>query len=114
MVVHFVLLQPLLLFVVGLTFPFRLLLALGSRILNVEVPKDQIYSAKFKGIAVCFSLLKAALCGGYVNFGVFRLYGDSALDDALNTFIKLLMSIPQSDLLVNKRKHSSFIPVLRI
>ena len=78
----------------------KVLCSYGSRILSVEVPKDQIYSAKFKGIAVCFSLLKAALCGGYVNFGVFRLYGDSALDDALSTFIKLLMSIPQSDLLV--------------
>ncbi len=79
----------------------KVLCSYGSRILNVDVPKDQIYTAKFKGIAVCFSLLKAALCGGYVNFGVFRLYGDSALDDALSTFIKLLMSIPQSDLLVS-------------
>ena len=26
--------------------------------MNVEVPKEQIYSAKFKGISVCFSLLK--------------------------------------------------------
>ena len=79
----------------------KVLCSYGSRILNVDVPKDQIYTAKFKGIAVCFSLLKAALCGGYVSFGVFRLYGDSALDDALSTFIKLLMSIPQSDLLVS-------------
>lgn len=46
-------------------------------------------------------MLKAALCGSYVNFGVFRLYGDEALDNALNTFVKLLLSIPQSDLLVN-------------
>ena len=45
-------------------------------------------------------MLKSALCGGYVNFGVFHLYGDTALDDALNIFIKLLLSIPQSDLLV--------------
>jgi len=45
-------------------------------------------------------MLKAALCGNYVNFGVFRLYGDEALDNALNTFVKLLLSIPQSDLLV--------------
>lgn len=48
-------------------------------------------------------MLKAALCGSYVNFGVFRLYGDEALDNALNTFVKLLLSIPQSDLLVNIR-----------
>lgn len=32
--------------------------ATGGRILGVEVPKEQIYAAKFKGIAVCFSLLK--------------------------------------------------------
>ena len=72
----------------------------GSHILNVEVPKDQIYPMKLKGISICFSMLKAALCGNYVNFGVFRLYGDEALDNALNTFVKLLLSIPQSDLLV--------------
>ena len=46
-------------------------------------------------------MLKAALCGSYVNFGVFRLYGDDALDNALNCFVKLLLSIPQSDLLVS-------------
>ena len=45
-------------------------------------------------------MLKGALCGTYVNFGVFRLYGDDALDKALNTFIKLMVSIPLKDLLV--------------
>ena len=60
-----------------------------------------MYPLKLKGISICFSMLKAALCGSYVNFGVFRLYGDEALDNALNTFVKLLLSIPQSDLLVS-------------
>ena len=45
-------------------------------------------------------MLKAALCGNYVNFGVFRLYGDRALEEALSTFVKLLLSISQNDLLV--------------
>lgn len=54
-----------------------------------------------KGVVVCFSMLKAALSGNYVNFGVFRLYGDSALDDALGVFVKLLLSITQNDLLVS-------------
>ncbi|XP_054708520.1 exportin-7-like [Uloborus diversus] len=72
----------------------------GSRILTMtSIPKDQIYKMKLKGISICFSMLKSALCGGYVNFGVFRWYGDVALDDALNTFVKMLLSIPQSDLL---------------
>lgn len=56
---------------------------------------------KLKGVSVCFSMLKAVLSGNYVNFGVFRLYGDNALDNALQTFIKLLLSIPHSDLLVD-------------
>ena len=43
-----------------------------------------------KRISVCIVMLKAALCG---NFGVFRLYGDSALDEALKMFVKLLVSI---------------------
>ncbi|KAJ8981562.1 hypothetical protein NQ317_009822 [Molorchus minor] len=77
----------------------KIICSYGSRILNVDVPKDQTYPMKLKGISICFSMLKAALYGGYVNFGVFRLYGDEALDNALNMFVKLLLSIPQSDLL---------------
>jgi exportin-7 len=77
----------------------KIICSYGSRILNVEVPKEQTYPLKLKGISICFSMLKAALCGSYVNFGVFRLYGDETLDNALNIFVKLLLSIPQSDLL---------------
>ncbi|XP_067129437.1 exportin-7 isoform X3 [Centruroides vittatus] len=78
----------------------KMIVNYGTRILTLgEVPKDQVYPMKLKGVSISFSMLKSALCGGYVNFGVFRLYGDSALDDALNIFVKLLLSIPQSDLL---------------
>ena len=52
-------------------------------------------------MAVCFNMLKAALCGNYVNFGVLRLYGDTALDKALDMFVKLLVSIPLKSLLVS-------------
>merc|ERR1711997_1100686 len=79
----------------------KIICTYGSRILGVTVPKEQMYPLKLKGISICFSMLKAALCGSYVNFGVFRLYGDDALDNALNSFVKLLLSIPQSDLLKN-------------
>ncbi|KAL4714799.1 hypothetical protein ACJJTC_002658 [Scirpophaga incertulas] len=77
----------------------NIICAYGSRILTVDVSKKQMYAMKLKGISLCFSILKAALCGNYANFGVFRLYGDDALDNALNMFVKLLLSIPQSDLL---------------
>ena len=47
-------------------------------------------------------MLKAALSGGYVNFGVFSLYGDDALNNALNMFVKLAYSIPRKDILVRQ------------
>lgn len=40
---------------------------------------------RFKGISVCFLMLKAILCGNYVNLGVFKLYGDNAFDSVMNT-----------------------------
>lgn len=78
----------------------KMIVNYGSRLLSMgEVPKEQLYALKYKGVSICFAMLKSALCGGYVNFGVFRLYGDRALDDALEIFIKVLLSIPQADLL---------------
>lgn len=80
----------------------KMIVNYGSRILTItDIPKDQVYPLKLKGVSICFNMLKSALCGGYVNFGVFRLYRDTALDDALNIFVKLLLSIPQQDLLVS-------------
>ena len=73
---------------------------LKTRCMTLESLKSLTFP-RLKGISVCFSMLKAALCGGYVNFGVFSLYGDNALQNALDTFMKLLLSIPHSDLLVS-------------
>ncbi|KAJ8316811.1 hypothetical protein KUTeg_004715 [Tegillarca granosa] len=78
----------------------KMIVNYGSRILSIgDVPKDQVYRMKLKGVSVCFFMLKAALCGNYVNFGVFRLYGDDALDNAQGMFVKLLLSISQRDLM---------------
>lgn len=90
----------------------KIICSYGSRIYNVDVPADQTYPLKLKGISICFSMLKAALCGSYVNFGVFRLYGDEALDNALNIFVKLLVSIPQSDLLDYPKVSQSYYVLL--
>lgn len=54
----------------------------------------------FKGVSICFNMLKSALSGGYVNFGVFALYGDDALDNSLNMFVKLAYSVQRKDILV--------------
>lgn len=69
--------------------------------MNFDVPKSQLYPLRLKGISICFTMLKAALCGNYVNFGVCKLYGDETLDNVLDVTTKLILTIPQPDLLVN-------------
>lgn len=81
---------------------FNGLISTGERILSLEVPKEQIYPMKLKGYAVCFQMLKAILSGNYVNFGVFKLYGDDALDNVLNMTAKLILSIAHDDILVSQ------------
>lgn len=71
--------------------------------MNYDVPKNQLYAMRLKGISICFTMLKAALSGNYVNFGVCKLYGDETLDNVLDVTTKLILTIPQTDLLVRMR-----------
>ncbi|CAG0919166.1 unnamed protein product [Notodromas monacha] len=85
----------------------------GERILTVQdVPKDQEYQLRLKGMSICFSLLKNSMCGSYVNFGVFRLYGDAALENVLSIFIKMLLSIPSSELLEYPKLSQTYFVLL--
>lgn len=71
----------------------KVIVCYGSHLLNkVDIPEDKLYPLKLKGISICFYILKLALSGNYVNFGVFKLYGDPALNNVLEMFIKLLLS----------------------
>lgn len=45
----------------------------------------------------------AAIAGNYVNFGVFELYGDRALSDALDIALKMTLSIPLADILAFRK-----------
>lgn len=78
----------------------KLICIYGNRILNSSPPVHNIYPLRLKGIAVCFSILKHALSGNYVNFAVFKLYRDDTLANVLNVTAKLILSIQQSDILV--------------
>jgi exportin-7 len=81
---------------------------------NTDTSKDQIYPLKLKGISVCFNILKWSLSGMYVNFGVFQLYNDNALNDALEIFVKLLLSFQQTDLIVYSKLSQAYYGLLEI
>lgn len=74
----------------------------GNQILSLgALSEDQVYPLKLKGISICYSALKSALCGNYICFGIFRLYGDNHFDNVLQAFVRMLLSVSHSDLLVS-------------
>ncbi|PPR85674.1 hypothetical protein GOBAR_AA35015 [Gossypium barbadense] len=92
----------------------KLIVAYGTRILSLPNPAD-IYAFKYKGIWISLTILARGLAGNYVNFGVFELYGDRALSDALDIALKMTLSIPLADILAFRkltRAYFSFLEVL--
>ncbi|EFC50356.1 exportin-7 [Naegleria gruberi] len=70
----------------------------GQRLHNVPIKKEA-YAEKYKGICTSMNILSRCLAGKYCNFGVFDLYKDPALNEVLNTVIRLALSIPYSDIM---------------
>ncbi|KJH50942.1 hypothetical protein DICVIV_02903 [Dictyocaulus viviparus] len=76
----------------------RLKFEMSDRILVMpDVSRERAYAERYKNIGIIFNVLKCALIGAYVPFGVFRLYGDPCLQDSLNMFVKLFIKIPEED-----------------
>lgn len=68
--------------------------------LQVVPTAADAYRHKYKGIALALAMLSRALNGSYVNFGVFELYKDPALDLALDAAMQMALAIPSKDVIV--------------
>mmetsp|Transcript_42128 Transcript_42128/g.76004 ORF Transcript_42128/g.76004 Transcript_42128/m.76004 type:complete len:1110 (+) Transcript_42128:281-3610(+) len=69
--------------------------AFGRRALATAAPASgDIYKMRYKGMSIALSVLNSAMSGNYVCFGVFALYNDPALDNALDISLKMALSIP--------------------
>ncbi|KAG0364963.1 Exportin 7 [Gamsiella multidivaricata] len=78
----------------------NILYTYGQNLLNRPLSNsDARWSEKYKGIMLYFNVLSASLSGKYANFGVFKLYGDKALDQALEVFFSLMLAIPVGDMI---------------
>jgi exportin-7 len=58
------------------------------------------YKYRYRGIYLCQLILSRGLQGGYCNFGVFVVYQDPTLTDAIDVVFKLSLSIPIPEILV--------------
>lgn len=91
----------------------KLIVAYGTRVLSLPTPAD-IYTYKYKGIWISLTILTRALAGNYVNFGVFELYGDRALADALDVALKMTLSIPLADIMAFRKLTRSYFALLEV
>ncbi|XP_034921262.1 uncharacterized protein [Populus alba] len=91
----------------------KVIVAYGTRISSLPNVAD-IYGYKYKGIWICLTILSRALAGNYVNFGVFELYGDRALSDALDIALKMTLSIPLADILAFRKLTRAYFAFLEV
>ncbi|XP_024011599.1 exportin-7-A isoform X2 [Eutrema salsugineum] len=91
----------------------KLIVAYGSRILALPNVAD-IYAFKYKGIWVSLTILSRALSGNYCNFGVFELYGDQALADALDIALKMTLAIPLADILAYRKLTKAYFGFVEV
>lgn len=73
--------------------------AYGRRLISAPLPKTDIYKLRYKGMALSLNVLNAALSGNYVCFGVFSLYNDPCLENALDVALQMILSAPMQDVL---------------
>ncbi|KAL3083211.1 hypothetical protein niasHS_011013 [Heterodera schachtii] len=72
----------------------------GNRFLQLpSVPKGQHYKQRVKNIGVICQILRHVLSGNYLPHGVFWLYGDNCLNDALDITFKLFLRLQEENFL---------------
>lgn len=87
--------------------------AYGNRMLQLPVMQD-IYIEKYKGIRLMLNVLTCALSGNYVNFGVFALYDDKALQSALDISLQMCLQIPLNDILAFVKLSKAYFAFLEV
>ncbi|KAI9311221.1 hypothetical protein BX666DRAFT_2032239 [Dichotomocladium elegans] len=91
----------------------RVLTIYGRRILEYQVlNENDKYPLKYKGISICFQILSRCLVGRYINFGVFWLYQDKAIDEAFQMMFQLMVHVPLEDLMRFPKLGRSFMGML--
>uniref|UniRef100_A0A914EG71 Exportin-7/Ran-binding protein 17 TPR repeats domain-containing protein n=1 Tax=Acrobeloides nanus TaxID=290746 RepID=A0A914EG71_9BILA len=82
----------------------KILCAYGERFLALpQVPENSndLYKLRLKNYGICFGVLRNVLSGSYLPFGVFWLYGDNCLKNALDVIFRMFM--------VLKNEHPQFM-----
>ncbi|KAJ2784420.1 hypothetical protein H4R18_001130 [Coemansia javaensis] len=77
-------------------------------------PVRDIYKERYKGVAVCFTILARLISGKYVAIGVMPLYGDAALDRAYSVVLEVLRRFPAPDVIAYPKLGKAAMAVLEV
>lgn len=91
----------------------KMLVTYGQYILQTGAVGNP-YGEKYKGIWLSLTILSRALAGNYVNFGVFDLYGDPALKDALDVALKMALSMSLEDIRAYQKVAKAYYGLLEV
>eukprot|EP00210_Caulerpa_lentillifera_P005833 g5577.t1 len=91
----------------------QVIVAYGRRVLTFPKERNQ-YQIRYKGTWICFLMFMRALVGNYTNFGVFELYGDPALSNAMEMTFNLMTMIPIADIIAYRKLLRAYFPLMDI
>ncbi|KAF9958817.1 hypothetical protein BGZ65_001169 [Modicella reniformis] len=87
----------------------------GQSLLNRTISNgSERWTGKYKGIMLYFNVMSVSLSGKYANFGVFKLYGDKALDHVLELFFQLMLAVPVDDMVSFPKLARAFFSVIDV
>ncbi|KAG0262072.1 hypothetical protein BG011_000347 [Mortierella polycephala] len=69
---------------------------------------------RYKGTMLYFNIMAVSLSGKYANFGVFKLYGDKALERVLEVFFQLMLAVPLDDMVSYPKLSHSYFSIIDV
>lgn len=93
----------------------KVAVAYGQQLAAMAVPAQrELWQKRYKGLSVLLTMMARILDGSYVNFGVFDLYEDPSLQNALETVLQLALSVPDADLVAFPKLSRSFYYLVHV
>mmetsp|Transcript_50614 Transcript_50614/g.98983 ORF Transcript_50614/g.98983 Transcript_50614/m.98983 type:complete len:1106 (+) Transcript_50614:331-3648(+) len=87
----------------------------GRKLLTHPVVNDNsIYKVRFKGMSLALNVLNSCLSGNYVCFGVFSLYNDPVLDNALSVSLEMILSVSLDDVISYPKLSKAYFAFIEI
>jgi exportin-7 len=91
----------------------KLLVTHTKTILGLTKTNDE-YKFKYKSMRLCLQSLSLSFGGCFCNFGIFQLYGDSTLEDAINASFNMIFNMPIKDILAYRKVSRAYFSLLEI